>query len=83
MSRYEITGEYLKDRRGEMSQGELAKKVNCHIQFVSNWERGLCLPPEHCMKKLSRILKLDFEQFLGSVSGDLIRHLEHKYRGLK
>jgi hypothetical protein len=35
-------------------------------QFVSNWERGLSLPSHHCMKKLSQIYRMDWQD-LGKI----------------
>lgn len=32
---------------------ELAGKIgDVHTQFVSNWERGMCAPPNRCFQKL-------------------------------
>lgn len=35
-----------------ISQAEYAKQLKVHVQFISNWERGLCLPPNPQMKKI-------------------------------
>lgn len=40
-------------QEAKLSQAELAKLVGVHSQFVSNWERGLCRPPEHSLKKMA------------------------------
>ena len=45
-----------------MSQAELARSLkNVHVQFVSNWERGLCAPPGHSLEKLINVLNLSRE----------------------
>jgi transcriptional regulator with XRE-family HTH domain len=50
-------GKMLKQAREQqgVSQGELAKALGYSSpQYVSNYERGLCLPP---MKKIKTIIK--------------------------
>ena len=62
MAEFNCLGEYLREKRLEkdMSQAELARSLsNVHVQFVSNWERGLCAPPGHSFQKLIDVLKLD------------------------
>lgn len=42
-----------------MTQLELSKKSKVHSQFVSNWERGKCLPPLPVMKKIYKSMTSD------------------------
>lgn len=59
--------QYLKKSRGEMkiTQAQLAEALgDVHVQFVSNWERGLCAPPNHCFQKLISVLNLDREKLV-------------------
>lgn len=52
-------GTFLKSRRIErgLTQAELAKALGYSSpQFVSNWERGLCLPPLNIAPILVEIL---------------------------
>jgi len=58
------TGEVLRKFRLEakLTQAELADACKAggnsmHTQFVSNWERGLCLPPNWALKPLAKALK--------------------------
>ena len=45
----------------EISQGNIAKELGFHPQFISNVERGLCeYPPKH-FKQISKILHVDVE----------------------
>jgi len=55
------TGKFLKQARQakKITQKELAQKLNCHAQFISNWERGLCLPPETMLVPLSKIVSFN------------------------
>lgn len=54
-------GKYLKEKRinAGYTQSELAEKLKVHVQFVSNWERGICAPPSHCFQITLDILKAD------------------------
>ncbi len=60
-------GQFLKEHRikSNLTQAELAQKLgDVHTQFVSNWERGLCAPPNHCFQRLIELLKLDREKLV-------------------
>lgn len=64
MAEFNYLGEYLREKRLEkdLSQAELARALNdVHVQFVSNWERGLCAPPGHSFHRLIEVLKLNRE----------------------
>lgn len=52
---------YLKKIRiaATRTQVELANQLKVRIQFVSDWERGLCAPPDHCFQQALDILKVD------------------------
>ena len=51
-------GSYLKEKRLDagLNQSEVARKLGYSSpQYISNFERGLCLPP---LKKMKRIISL-------------------------
>lgn len=52
MKPYKQTGIILRNYRGERTQQDLAKELKVHPQFISNWERGICLPPVPVMKTI-------------------------------
>lgn len=54
-------GKLLKDKRVEsgLTQAEVGQKLDIHTQFVSNWERGLCSPPNHSFQRVIALFKLD------------------------
>lgn len=58
---FENAGILLKSYRKSisMTQLELSKKSKVHSQFVSNWERGKCLPPVPVMKKIYKSMTSD------------------------
>lgn len=62
---YSCVGTFLRElrERADLTQMELATKLgDVHSQFVSNWERGKCHPPQHCLRRLGKALKLDQKQ---------------------
>ncbi len=66
-----------------LTQRELAQRFNMNSQFVSNWERGLCLPPTHMMKKLLKNKRFPKFDFIGALSADLIESHMMKYQDTK
>lgn len=80
MSEFIYLGQYLKEKRlkSGSTQTELAKSVDVHVQFVSNWERGLCAPPGHCFHNLIDILKLNREELVESMLMDSKKIIESK-----
>lgn len=78
---FENLGIYLKEERlnNSLTQAELANKLGkVHIQFVSNWERGLCAPPNHCFEKLVQVLKLNRNTLVKVMVIDSKRIIEAK-----
>ena len=53
-----------------MTQQELANKLNITDKAVSKWERGLSYPDISLIPKLSEILDIDPNKLLGSNSGN-------------
>lgn len=51
---------------------------NVHVQFVSNWERGLCAPPGHCMDDLIKLLKINKEKLVEVMLKDSKAEIEAK-----
>lgn len=73
MAEFNHLGTYLREKRLEkdLSQAELAKSLkNVHVQFVSNWERGLCAPPGHSFHKLIDVIKLNRETLVEVMLAD-------------
>lgn len=55
-------GKYLQEKRiaAGLSQGDVSDKLGYSTkQFVSNWERGVSLPPGKNFKLLCTLLKLN------------------------
>lgn len=74
---------FLKQKRIDagLSQGELASQLGyTSPQFVSNWERGLSLPPKGSMKKVCKILKLDYAAFVEDYVRLLLKRYEAEIR---
>lgn len=73
-------GKYLKEKRinAGYTQYELAEKLKVHVQFVSNWERGICAPPSHCFQITLDILKADRKKIVSAMLLDSRRIIEAK-----
>lgn len=60
-----------------LTQAEVAQKYKIHIQVVSNYERGICLPPMPTLRKIYKAMSTeDQSMFDDLVSID--RHREFK-----
>lgn len=77
---FHYLGSYLKERRNDQgfTQAALAKKLKVHVQFVSNWERGICAPPSHCFHHLIETLELDREHTVEVMLNDAKNLIESK-----
>jgi len=59
--RLKVVGVFLKNARekASLTQQDVARKLNYSTpQFVSNWERGISLPPLDVMPRLSEVLQI-------------------------
>jgi DNA-binding transcriptional regulator YiaG len=64
LAKFPVDNNLFKAKRLELglSQSEVAEKLGfTSPQFVSNWERGLALPPIVCLPELLKLLKLNKE----------------------
>lgn len=59
-------GYYLRDKRieADLSQKDVALLCGYNAQFVSNWERGMSLPPMTIIKKLLKIYHVPAHEFI-------------------
>jgi transcriptional regulator with XRE-family HTH domain len=65
--RRRIIGEYLKKKREkkQLTQWDVARTLEyTTAQFVSNWERGVSLPPMEALPKLASLLKVPSKEFV-------------------
>lgn len=52
--------------RAGLTQREVADQLGYSTpQYVSNWERGMCLPPMNALSKLVKLYGLDREEVVG------------------
>ncbi|AZZ37925.1 hypothetical protein CIK05_14315 [Bdellovibrio sp. qaytius] len=77
---FQNLGLYLKEKRlgAGLTQTELSQSLKVHVQFVSNWERGLCAPPSHCFHHLIDVLALSRDQVVVAMVSDSKRSIEAK-----
>lgn len=81
MREFSHLGKLLKTKRAEagLTQIQLALKLrNVHTQFISNWERGLCAPPEHCFDKVIDVLKINRDAMVKAMLADSRVDIEAK-----
>lgn len=66
MKNYENLGHFLQEARinSNFTQKELSDLLGFGVQFVSNWERGLCAPPERSFQNLIKILRIDSDKLV-------------------
>lgn len=72
MTEYLQSGLFLQECRKKvgLTQAEVSKKLGVHSQFVSNWERGCCLPPGKSLKDLYRLYKISPQQLAEALLED-------------
>lgn len=77
---YQNLGNYLQAKRIEakLTQAKLAQLLKIHVQYVSNWERGVCAPPSHCFQKALDILKVDRQKIVAAMVLDSKIEIEAK-----
>lgn len=77
---FQNLGQYLKEKRLSegFTQTEISQTLKVHVQFVSNWERGLCAPPSHCFHNLIDLLRLNRDQVVNAMVQDSKRVIEAK-----
>ncbi len=70
---YETVGEYLREMRdvSHYTQREVADILNySSAQFISNFERGITLPPLNRLKTLVKLYKLDVNRLMNLILED-------------
>jgi transcriptional regulator with XRE-family HTH domain len=77
---FEHLGQFLKAARAKsgLSQQAIGDKIGAHPQFVSNWERGLCAPPNHGLEKVIQMLKLKKHELVEVMMMDENASIERK-----
>jgi len=85
--KFKRAGKYLQTirERAELTQVEVADKLKLHPQFVSNWERGICMPPRSAFKKLATMLgftKTNRHILKGAIFADLNDEATVRFEGL-
>lgn len=69
--RKKIVGKFLRERRVKagLTQMEVAQELRYSTaQFISNWERGISMPPMETLPKLSNMMKIPPRDFIDVMS---------------
>jgi transcriptional regulator with XRE-family HTH domain len=74
-------GNLRKKRKGP-SQGEIAKSLGYHVQFVSNWERGVSGPPIGKLAEIVDLYGMDKNEVLEFLLEHLEKNLKRFFKGL-
>lgn len=79
-SDYHNLGTYLQTKRiaAKLTQAKLAQLLKIHVQYVSNWERGICSPPTHCFQQALDILNADRKKIVAVMLLDSKMQIESK-----
>lgn len=76
------TGQFLRNARVKagLSQSDVAVKLKFQTsQFVSNWERDICMVPPRHARTVSHLYKIDFERLKAKMKKDLVSNFESKF----
>lgn len=79
------TAKLIKDRRIELglSQGQVAKKIKCNIQQVSQWERGAFPIPIKMAKRLAKFFNIQGRTMRDCIRADFSKRLGEKWEKAK
>lgn len=69
---------YFRKKRLErgLTQSIIADFLGVNTQLVSNWERGMCRPPEQHLPKLMRLLKIPKQELMEFILAEQEKELK-------
>lgn len=65
----------MKREKKELSQTDISKRLKCHHQFISNWERGVSNPPPSMWNTLCKVLDIEKDE----LKRELLKRDKQKY----
>ena len=70
-------GKFIQEKRKEknLTQGDLAEKLNITDRAISKWENGICLPDAGTMPELCKILNISINDLF---SGEIVDMKDNK-----
>ena len=75
----DIIGIFLKEYRNKAGLNQLSVAIKLGYsspQFISNWERGLAMPPLQTMKKLLQIYKIPKKNLIGVLLREIKKSID-------
>ena len=80
MKNYAHLSKLLRKARQQRNfrQKDFSSIVQIHTQYISNWERGFCSPPEHKFNEILKVLKIKPEQVVEAMLMDAKEEIEKK-----
>ena len=66
-------GKFIQEQRkiNNITQSELAEKLNISDRAISKWENGICLPDASNMQELCKILKISINDLFSGEKVDM------------
>ena len=68
-------GQFLREKRESrrLTQADVADKLGCKSQFISNWERGAASPPWKMLKAVIKMYKISDKEIVRMLVSDYER----------
>jgi transcriptional regulator with XRE-family HTH domain len=79
---FKRSGLVLKSFREKLgkTQIQISSVYNLHTQYISNFERGICLPPVDTMKAIFKLKGFPKDIFKEALKEDLFESQMQKYK---
>ncbi|MDG0816456.1 helix-turn-helix domain-containing protein [Bdellovibrio svalbardensis] len=71
--------DYIRDARisSGLSQGDVASKLGYSTpQFISNWERGVSMPPIDSLKTIAKMYQISPEELFETMEAEIVKDLK-------
>lgn len=76
-------GQFLKSAREKagVSQKEISTALGYNTpQFVSNWERGVAMPPISALKKIAKLINVPADQLFVAIEDSMVSRLRNQLK---
>ncbi len=80
--RHQAIGEFLRKKRKDcgLSQQQVASELGYTVaQYISNWERGLCLPPMNALKSICSLYNISQQHITKMLLAETRKAIETQF----